>query len=177
MHAIPTLMTDRLILTGHTLEDFADSAAMWADPAVTRHVGGRPSTAEEVWSRLMRYAGHWAYMGYGYWLVRERQGRRFVGEVGFADWRREIDPPFYGAPEAGWVLASWAHGQGYAGEAVAAIAAWGDTHFSDPRTVCMIDPQNAPSLKLAAKAGFQEYARTTYHDAPTVLLERMRPAT
>jgi RimJ/RimL family protein N-acetyltransferase len=172
MFAIPTLTTERLVLTGHTLEDFDESAAMWADPVVTRHIGGRPFTGEEVWARLMRYAGHWALKGYGYWLVREREGGRFVGEVGFADWRRELDPPFDGAPEAGWVLAPWSHGQGFGGQAVAAISAWGDAHFAGARTVCMIDPENQASLRLAARAGYAEYARTAYHGSATVLLER-----
>ena len=38
--------------------------------------------------------------------------------------------------------------------------------------VCMIDPDNAPSLKLAGRMGFLEVARTTYREAPTVLLQR-----
>jgi L-amino acid N-acyltransferase YncA len=38
--------------------------------------------------------------------------------------------------------------------------------------VCIIDPDNAPSLKLADKMGFLEVARTTYREAPTVLLQR-----
>src|SRR5258706_4203555 len=90
---IPTLTTERLTLTGHTLDDFSDSAAMWSDPAVTRHIGGRPSSEEEVWARLMRYAGHWALKGFGYWLVRERLGGRVVCEGRFAHRRRQLGPP------------------------------------------------------------------------------------
>ncbi|WP_425148538.1 GNAT family N-acetyltransferase [Deinococcus sp.] len=42
------LTTERLILRPHTLEDFADNAAMWGDEQVTRQIGGRPFTPEEV---------------------------------------------------------------------------------------------------------------------------------
>ena len=77
----PPIETPRLSLRGHTIEDFADSAAMWGDPNVTRFIGGRPFSEEEVWSRLLRYAGHWALKGFGYWVVRERSSGRFVGEV------------------------------------------------------------------------------------------------
>jgi len=42
---------------------------------------------------LLRYAGHWALAGYGYWIVEERESGRPVGEVGLADFRREISPP------------------------------------------------------------------------------------
>ncbi len=107
----PEIITDRLRMRRHLIDDFDASLAMWSDPAVTRYIGGRPSTAEEVWSRLLRYVGHWELLGYGYWVVVDRASRRFIGEVGFADFRREINPPL-DAPEAGWVLASWAAGNG-----------------------------------------------------------------
>ena len=159
------------MLTGPARTDFRDSAALWADPIVTRHIGGRPSTEEEVWGRLMRYVGHWAVLGFGYWIVRDKEGR-FVGEVGFADWRRELEPSFDGAPEAGWVLAPAFHGRGYATEAVRAALAWGDERFDGARTVCMIDPHNQPSIRVAEKAGYAQYARTLYKGEPTVLFER-----
>jgi RimJ/RimL family protein N-acetyltransferase len=168
----PPIETPRLTLRGHTVDDFADSAAMWGDPNVTRFIGGRPFSGEEVWSRLLRYAGHWALKGFGYWVVRERSSGRFVGEVGFADFRRALEPPLGDAPEAGWALAAWAHGQGFAREAVQALHAWGDEAFAGARTVCMIDPANAASIALAMKCGYLEYARSVYHDAPTILFER-----
>jgi RimJ/RimL family protein N-acetyltransferase len=58
----PALDTDRLTLRGHGLADFADSLRLWSDPDVTRYIGGRPFTEEEVWSRLLRYAGHWSLL-------------------------------------------------------------------------------------------------------------------
>jgi len=114
--AIPPIDTERLTLRGHGLEDFTESAAMWADPEVTRHIGGKPFSAEEVWTRLLRY----------------------VGEVGFADYKRNIEPSLGGVPEIGWALASWARGKGFATEAVRAAVAWGAVHFGSARTVCLI---------------------------------------
>lgn len=160
--AIPAIDTARLSLRGHRLEDFPDCAAMWADFQVTRYIGGRPSTAEEVWARLLRYIGHWALLGFGYWVVREKSTGRFVGEVGFADFKREIEPSFDGAPEAGWVLSPWAHGKGFATEAVRAAIAWGAERFEARRSVCIIDPDNHPSIRVAEKCGYTERARTTY---------------
>jgi RimJ/RimL family protein N-acetyltransferase len=40
----------------------------------------------------------------------------------------------------GWVLATWAHGQGFAAEAVAAGLAWGQGQWGDAPVVCIIDP-------------------------------------
>jgi RimJ/RimL family protein N-acetyltransferase len=167
-----TIETERLILRPHRAEDFDDLAAMWADPGVTRFIGGRPSTPEESWARLLRYGGLWGLLGLGYWAVRDRATGRFVGDVGFADFHRGLD--FAGAPEAGWVLAPWAHGRGLAGEAVRAALAWADAR-GWARSVCIIDPDNAPSLRLAGGCGYQEAGRITYKDHPVILLERLRP--
>ena len=100
----PVLTTARLILRAHTRDNFLDSHAMWSDPEVIRFIGGKPFTREEVWARLLRYAGHWAMLGYGYWVVREKQSGRFLGEVGLADYHREIEPSLAGTPEIGWAL-------------------------------------------------------------------------
>lgn len=165
--------TDRLTLRRHTLADLPDSAAMWGDPEVVRYISGDPQSREDVWGKILRMMGHWEAMGFGYWVVREKATGRFVGEVGFGDFKRELSPPFEGAPEAGWALATWAHGKGYAAEAMRAALAWGDRKFNRARTVCLISPENLPSLRLAEALGFNEYARSTYKGSPTVLLERL----
>lgn len=168
----PVIVTERLTLKASELSDFDDSVAMWSDPQVTRFVGGRPSTPEESWARLLRSRGLWPLFGFGYWAVRETATGRYVGEVGFADFHREISPSFFGLPEMGWVLASWCHGQGYGTEAVTAGLAWIDQTLAPPRVPCIIDPGNAPSLALARKTGFRLVTETAYKDAPILLLER-----
>ena len=106
-----TLTTPHLTLRPHTRDDFLDSFSMWSDPEVVRYIGGKPFTREEVWARLLRYAGHWALLDYGYWVVRETDTGRFVGEVGFADFQREIEPSLAGTPEMGWALSpAWISG-------------------------------------------------------------------
>lgn len=169
---IPTLETARLVLRGHTLADFEPSLAMWSDARVTRHIGGRPSTREEAWSRLLRYAGHWALLGFGYWVVAERDSGAFVGEVGFADFHRELEPPLLGKPEMGWALAPAFHGRGYATEAIGAALAWGDSHFQRATLACLIDPGNAPSIRVATACGFKLRGNATYKGASTLLFER-----
>ena len=171
MSAAPVLETERLILRGHTKADLDACAALWGDEEVTRYIGGRPFARDEVWSRLLRYVGHWQEMGYGFWAITERASGRFIGELGFADFKRALEPSFGDTPEMGWALSPAGHGKGYASEAVAAALAWADARFDGGRTVCMIHPDNGPSLRVAQKAGFNEFARTDYH-GPTVLLER-----
>ncbi len=171
---VPEIVTDRLILRGHRLDDLADCEALWGDPEVVRYISGQPSTPEDTWARVLRLVGHWSVMGFGYWVVRERDGGGFVGQVGLADFRRELEPSFEGAPEAGWVLSPRVHGLGYATEAVGAALAWADRALEAPRIVCLIHPDNRASLAVAERSGFSEYARTTYKGEPTVLLERRK---
>ena len=171
---IPTLETERLTLRGHRVDDLEDCLALWADPGVTRFITGRAGTREEVWARLVRYVGHWALLGYGYWVVCEKSTGRFIGELGFADYQRDLKPSFEGAPEIGWALLSSAHGKGYATEAIRAALAWGDAHFDARRTVCLISPENAPSLRVAEKCGYREFGRGEYKGSPTILFERLR---
>ena len=151
--SIPTLETARLTLRGYRLDDYASCAALWADPNVTRFVGGRPLSAEESWARLLRYIGHWCLLGYGYWVVEEKATGAFLGELGFADWKRDIEPAIH-LPEAGWVLATAAHGKGYATEALRAALVWAGGAFPTPRTTCLIHPDNLASIRVAQKCGY-----------------------
>jgi RimJ/RimL family protein N-acetyltransferase len=169
----PILSTQRLTMTPHTLGDFEDCLAIRSDPAVTRYLGGIMGR-EETWSRLLRYAGHWQMLGFGYWAVRETTTGKFIGEIGFADYQRDTEPSFAGTPEAGWVTAAWAHGKGYASEAVAAMLEWGDRRPDFRRTVCMIDPENTASIRLAEKFGYTPFAETDYKTHPVILFERLR---
>ena len=170
---IPVLETSRLVLRGHRPDDFDASAAMWADPAVVRFIQGTPQTAEQSWQRFLRYAGHWAMVGYGYWVVAAKDDGRFMGEVGFADYRRALSVDVTGIPEAGWVLASHAHGQGLAVEAMTAALSWIDARF--PRTFALFDPAHAASMRVAGKLGFADPREIDFDGAPAVTLWRDRP--
>ena len=170
--AVPVLETARLRLRAHRSEDHPACAALWADPEVTRHIGGRPFTGEETWRRMLASLGLWSMLGYGYWAVEEKAARRYIGDIGFADFRREIEPSLAGMLEFGWVLSPAVHGNGYASEAVAAATEWAQRHLPDKRAVCIIAPGNGPSIRVAEKAGFREWMRTMYHGEPTVVFAR-----
>jgi RimJ/RimL family protein N-acetyltransferase len=167
----PALETERLLLRGHTHLDFDHCLSLWGDAEVTRFIGGRPASGEEVWARLLRYVGHWHELGYGFWTVSERASGRFVGELGFADFHRAINPPLTGMPEMGWALMPWTHGRGYATEAITAALAWGAGVFTRP-ACCIISPDNAPSIRVAEKTGFKALVHTSYHDSPTIIFRR-----
>lgn len=172
MSAAPTIETERTVLRAHRLEDLDAYASMWADPVVTRFIGGNPRSREESWARILRYAGMWHLVGFGLWIVEEKATGDLIGEAGFHELRRDIVPSFDGAPEAGWVFTPAVHGHGIASEVVGRMHAWAQGRSGFDRTVCIIDPDNGPSLAVARKVGYAEKLRTTYHGGPIILLER-----
>jgi len=169
---VPVLETERLKLRGHRLEDFVQCAAMWADPSVIRYIGGKPLTEEESWTRFLRYVGHWSLLGFGYWVAEEKGSGNFVGEIGFADYKRDLEPSLKGMPEIGWVLAAAAHGKGYATEAVGAVVEWGDARFQGAGTACIIAPDNLASIRVAQKCGYRQSQLATYKGHPTLIFVR-----
>lgn len=172
---VPTIETERLILRGHRVDDFEAHAALWADPVVTRFIGGQPFSREQSWVRLLRHFGMWQAMGFGFWAVTDKATGRLLGEAGFHDLQRDVTPSLAGTMEAGWGFLPDAHGKGIASEVVSAALAWGDANHPGKRMTCLIDPQNAASIRVAEKRGFREFARTTYHGGPTILFERSTP--
>jgi RimJ/RimL family protein N-acetyltransferase len=172
MSTTSTIETEQTILRAHRLEDLDDYAAIWADPIVTRFIGGKARTREESWIRMLRYAGMWRLIGFGLWVVEEKSTGKLIGEAGFHEMKRGIVPAFEGTPEAGWAFVPAVHGRGIASEVVARIHEWAAGRTGFERTVCIIDPANVASLAMARKFGYREKADATYHGEPMVLLER-----
>lgn len=166
-----TLSTERLVLTPARIEDFDEIAALWKKLDFTQFIMGRALSDEEVWFRLLRDIGHWTALGHGNWSIRLRHGGAYLGSVGVLNYRREMTPAF-DAPELGWGVDPAYQGQGYAAEALTAALAWADRTLGAARTVCMIAPDNLPSLKLADRVGYRPYAETIYSDHLVRLFER-----
>lgn len=173
--SIPVIETPRLRLRGHRAADLPQCVAMWSDPAVTRMISGRPSSEQQTWSRLLTYIGHWALMHFGYWVIEEKSSGEFVGEAGFADFKRDIAPAMKNVPEVGFALATRFHGRGYATEAVRAALSWVDANVAHKKTVCLINPENAGSLRVAQKCGYRLFEEGLYNEQRVLFLSRAIP--
>jgi RimJ/RimL family protein N-acetyltransferase len=167
-----TIETPRLRLRRPDISDAARIAGLYAEPDVTRFISGRPSTREQSWGRLLRQIGHWAAFGYGFWIVERRADGQFVGEVGFGEFRRDLEPRIEGIPEAGWVLLPAAAGQGFATEAMRAALAWLDLSGVYRSTYCIVDPEHAASLRVASKLGYRDAVSARHAGLPAVVLFR-----
>lgn len=171
MKSCPTLETPRLILRPHSKEDLGPSLALWTNPAVYQPILKRPSTEAETWSRLLKYAGLWSLLGFGYFALIEKASNTMIGELGFADFYRDLTPSIVGLPEMGWVLHPDFHGQGLMTEAIQALRVWGKENLPFDKVVCIIDPTNEPSIRLATRCGFVKAGDAVYEGQPTLLLE------
>ena len=135
-----------------------------------------PLAEEESWARLLRHIGHWAAFGFGLFAVEERTTGALIGEVGLADFRRDIGADFDGVPEASWTIAPEMWGRGYALEAATAIHQWFAEQIPEGSTVCMIDPDNHRSHSIAAKLGYAAFAERSHRGKTVTLFRRPRPS-
>lgn len=170
MH-LPILVTDRLILRPPELRHFEPSAQMWASESVTRHIGGQPRSRQDAWFTTCRNRGMWELLGFGSWAIEDRETGDFLGEGGFADFERGMTPNLSDWPEAGWVLVEAAWGKGYASEAVGAMHEWLDQN-KPGQSVCIIDPGNTGSIRVAEKCGYQFWQASEYRDTPVNVYRR-----
>lgn len=159
----PTLTTSRLILRAHVASDFGPSLELWNETELKRHVGDKGSTPNAVWNRILRYAGLWTVLGYGFWAVTDRATGEYLGEAGLANFERAIEPPLGATPEGGWWLISSARGKGLATEAMQAMQAmqailgWSDDTLAQD-TCCILDPDNWASMRVAEKLGYTAHS-------------------
>ena len=174
MIGIPTLETPRLRLRAYALEDFEAYAALWAEPAVVRFIGGAPLSREAAWVRFLRQIGLWYHLGFGFFAIEEKASGALIGEAGFHDLHRALEPSIEGTMEAGWGLTGRMQGRGLAEEAMRAALDWAERHGTGSRFTCIIHPDNGASLHVAGKLGFTPFDRALYNGHPVVLMERPR---
>lgn len=175
--AAPTIETERLILRAFKREDFDAIYAIGADAETTRYMGGAVEDRALAWEKFLRGTGFWAVLGYGLWVAERKSDGTVLGQIGYGDFMRNIDPPLADISEMAWVLGNAARdssgkGLGYGSEALSAVLAWGAAHLSAARVQCIISPENIPSLRLAKRHGFVEVRTGEYKGDRTMVLER-----
>ncbi|GGE91569.1 GNAT family N-acetyltransferase [Sphingomonas prati] len=173
----PVLTTARTRLRPYGVADFAARAALGAMPDFYRFTSGAAASEEESWHRVLRYIGHWAVFGFGFFVVEDRVSGRFLGEAGAMDFRRGIGGGFGSLPELGWGFVPDVHGTGIAGEAVHAVLAWLDGGAGRAGTVCMIGLENHASHRLATRVGYVGSGSEEYHGRPVATYARAAGAT
>lgn len=154
MITVPVLETARLRLRAHRPDDLDAAVSIWQNPDVYAYITRKSLTRSDVWLRLLRYGGLWDFLGYGYWAVEERAGGRYIGQMGFADFKRGLIGFDGHYPEAGWVIDPAYAGRGYATEGMLAACRWLDDSQLYRRSYCLIGSGNDRSVTVARKLGY-----------------------
>lgn len=148
MSTVPVLETERLVMRGWRDEDLEQWALLCADDEVMRSLGYEGGLAqEEAWREMTSFAGHWVLKGFGHWVLEERASGALVGRAGL------LYPPDWPALELGWTVARPRWGEGFAGEAARAAAAWAEEELGAEHLISLIEPANARSIRVAEKLG------------------------
>jgi ribosomal-protein-alanine N-acetyltransferase len=153
------LETPRLRLEPFSTAVAADHARLYADPEVTRFLGGGPVLPAEAPERSRRtlegFVAHWARHGFGVWALRERPGGTFVGQCGLryipAEW--QLGP----APEVEvlYALARAHWGRGLAREAAAAAVGHGLEVLGLRRIMAVTRPEHVASRRVLEAVGLR----------------------
>ncbi|MCV9938478.1 GNAT family N-acetyltransferase [Boseaceae bacterium BT-24-1] len=157
---LPQLETERLLLKPRSEPDLDFVAALNADPQVMRYIAaiGDPAMGREgVAARSFLHVGR----GLGYWTVFARTDESEpLGYVGLIP---DGDDPEQAQISYRFAARHW--GRGFAREAVGRLLRYGFETLDLPETHIVTHQQNAASLQLAARLGFEP---DTTRDAPTI---------
>lgn len=150
------LDSERLRIRPWNDDDKPAFKALMADAEVTRFIhGGEPYTDDEVSAYFERQARQLAEYDLCMGAVIEKSGGKVVGLAG-------VQPlGTTGDLEIGWIFARETWGRGYATEAGAAAMRHVLETLGRSRVVAIIDPENEPSKRVAARLGMQYEARCT----------------
>ena len=162
----PILETERLLLRLPEGRDFDAWAAFSADEETMRHLGGAQERAV-AWRGMCTMTGAWTVRGFSMFSVIEKASGRWVGRLG--PWQPEGWP----GTEVGWGLSRDAWGKGYATEAALAAHEWFDRERGRQRSVCIIDPPNTASIRVAGKLGYRAIGERPFRDASVLAFERL----
>ena len=172
----PYLTTDRLELWRPTKADEPQVFAIITNPETHRFLGPMSNRADHF-MRFQRGGGSWFLHGYGSFMVRLRGQPAVIGNCGVFHSYRGLGEDFDDKPEAGWILAADQSGKGLAHEAMAVALGWFDATHGPSEVVCMISPENTPSVALAEKLGFAPTRLAAMPDGDEVELFSRAPTT
>ena len=144
------LETDRLILRHQTPTDLNDLWALYQDSEITRYIPDAPRSREEAKEELEWHMnGHPKYPELGLWATVYKENGKFIGRCGLLPWT--IDGQH--EVEVAYTITREYWGQGLATEAAQGILNYGFGKLNLSRLICLIDPENIASQKVAEKLG------------------------
>jgi ribosomal-protein-alanine N-acetyltransferase len=146
------LETQRLLLRRFVVNDLDDLWAFYSDPNVVRYIPDAPRSRNEAREELEWFLnGHPKFSELGLWATIYKETGNFIGRCGLLpgtiDNRNEVEVAFAFSKEY------W--GKGFATEAAHALVQYGFERLGLSRLICLIEPDNTASIKVATKLGMR----------------------
>jgi ribosomal-protein-alanine N-acetyltransferase len=149
-NSLTILKSERLIIRRQQASDISALVDLWADPDVTRYLGG-PRDRDWLRAEFEKVAQEPFAERYDLWPVIEKETGRVVGHCGLLE--KEVD----GSTEIEliYVFAVPAWGRGYATEIGRALAQHAVEQMEIARLIALIEPGNVASERVALKIGMR----------------------
>jgi [ribosomal protein S5]-alanine N-acetyltransferase len=144
------LETDRLLLRPLFMDDLDELFTLYSDPEIRKYFPEGVLTREETREELEWHMnGHPKYPELGLWATVHKKTGKFIGRCGLLPW--EIDGKL--EIEIAYLLDKSFWHQGLATEAAQGILKYGLAKLNLPRLICLIDPENIASQRVAERIG------------------------
>ena len=144
------LETKRLTLRRLLPEDIDSLYALYHDPEIRRYFPeGVLDYAETKLELEWFLNGHPRHPELGLWATIHKETGQFIGRCGLLPWKIEARDEV----EVAYLLAKEYWGQGLATEAAQAIADYAFETLQLSRLICLVDPENTASRRVASKIG------------------------
>lgn len=148
---IVAIATSRLILRHFTKNDLDALAAIFGDREVMRYSLGGVKTRSQTLEFINWVISSYQKYGFGLYAVSERETQQLIGYCGLLVWYFEEVVEI----EIGYRLATAYWGKGLATEAAMAVKNYAWQQLKINRLICLIQPENRRSLRVAAKLGMK----------------------
>ncbi len=140
------LETKRLVLRRLLPGDLDNLFALYRDPEIRRYFPEGTLTFEETREELEWFLeGHPEHPELGLWATIHKGTDQFIGRCGLLPWTIEKCAEV----EVAYLLAREYWGQGLATEAARGIVRHGVEQLRLSRLICLIDPGNQASVRVA----------------------------
>jgi len=144
------LKTKRLILRHQVIEDLDDLWALYCNPNITQYIPDAPRSRAEAKEELEWHRhGHPKHPELGLWATIHKESGKFIGRCGLLPWTIEGQYDV----EVAYTIVQEYWGQGLGTEAAKGILHYGFEPLHLPRLICLIDPDNMASQRVAEKMG------------------------
>ena len=145
------LETQRIILRCLTPDDLDALYALYRDPEVRRYFPEGTLTNAQTKEELDWFIDvYYAKYGFGLWATIHKASGEFIGRCGLIPWTIEGQKEV----EVAYLLAKEYWGQGLGTEVAGAILRYAQEQLHLPRLICLVDPGNLASRRVAEKIGF-----------------------